>query len=505
MRGWTEEVPFVVGLLGAVAGLCWLPAGHAAILRDSATAQAFFYSGLLLMVLTGFLAIAMAGPRAGRPARSQLVSLAAAYLGLPVAMALPVLAAVPDTTLTNAWFEMLSCFTTTGATVYEPGRLPPSVHLWRALVAWLGGFFALLAAYAVLSPLNLGGAEVLSGRVPGRGSGGAAQITRLADMTERLNRHALDLLPVYAALTLGLWLLLLIAGEDGLLALTHAMGTISTSGITAGVGLSVTGSGLAGEGLILLFLILALSRRIWPRLPGMPRRGRVLQDPELRLAAAIVAAVVLVLLLRHLYRDVETRETETLAGMARAFWGAAFTAVSFLSTTGYESAFWTSARDWSGLGAPGLMLLGLAIVGGGVATCTGGVKLLRVYALVLHGQRELERIVHPSSVGGKGAERRRLAHDGAYMAWIFFMFFAIAVFLVMGALTLTGLDFTRALVFGVAALTTTGPLAAVAGGEPMAYAELGTGAKVILGGAMIVGRLEILAVIALLAPAAWRR
>ncbi len=504
MRARLSEVPFIIVLLGAVGMLCWLPAGHALILRDHRTAQAFLYAGLALTVLAGMLAIATANPQAGNRARPQLAALAGAYLGLPVAMALPVALAVPDTSWTNAWFEMLSSFTTTGATVYEPGRLPPSVHLWRALSGWLGGFFALLAAYAILTPLNLGGAEVLSGRVPGQDSGGG-QAGRQAGISQRLNRHAVELLPVYAALTLLLWILLLIAGEDGLLALSHAMGTISASGITAGIGLSVTASGLPGEMLIFVFLIFALSRRTWPRLPGMPRREALSADPELRLAAAITLVVVAVLLLRHLALEIEVRQMETMPGLLRAFWGAIFTAVSFLSTTGYESAHWTSARDWSGLGAPGLMLLGLAMVGGGVATCAGGVKLLRVHALLLLGGRELDRIVHPSSVTGGGAERRRLSRSGAYMAWVFFMFFAIAIFVVTGALTLVGIDFTRAMVFAIAALTTTGPLAAVAGPEPFGYAGLGVVAKVILGMAMIVGRLEILAVIALLAPAAWRR
>ncbi|MBE2277745.1 MAG: TrkH family potassium uptake protein [Rhodobacteraceae bacterium] len=505
MRVRLAEVPFIIVLLGAVGLLCWLPAGHALILRDHRTAQAFLYAGLALMVLAGMLAIATADPQAGNRARSQLAALAGAYLGLPVAMALPVALAVPDTSWTNAWFEMLSCFTTTGATVYEPGRLPPSVHLWRALSGWLGGFFALLAAYAILTPLNLGGAEVLSGRVPGHDAGGAGQAGRLSGISRRLNRHAAELLPVYAAVTLLLWVLLLIVGEDGLLALSHAMGTISASGITAGIGMSVTASGLPGEILIFAFLIFALSRRTWPRLPGMPRREALHEDPELRLAAAITLVVVAVLLLRHLALEIEVRQMESMPGLFRAFWGAAFTAVSFLSTTGYESAHWTSARDWSGLGAPGLMLLGLAMVGGGVATCAGGVKLLRVHALLLLGGRELDRIVHPSSVTGGGAERRRLSRSGAYMAWVFFMFFAIAIFVVTGALTLVGIDFTRAMVFAIAALTTTGPLATVAGPEPFSYAGLGVVAKVILGMAMIVGRLEILAVIALLAPAAWRR
>jgi trk system potassium uptake protein TrkH len=63
--------------------------------------------------------------------------------------------------------------------------------------------------------------------------------------------------------------------------------------------------------------------------------------------------VVVVLLLRHLALEIEVRQMESMPGLFRAFWGAAFTAVSFLSTTGYESAWWTSARDWSGLGRRG--------------------------------------------------------------------------------------------------------------------------------------------------------
>jgi trk system potassium uptake protein len=141
-------------------------------------------------------------------------------------MALPMIEAVPDTTFANAWFEMISAFTTTGATVYDPARLPDAVHLWRAVVGWFGGFVTLLSAYAILAPLNLGGAEVSTGRVPGRGALGASQVTRTAEPTERLVRFALQLFPVYTALTLALWVGLLIAGDDGITALIHAMGTL---------------------------------------------------------------------------------------------------------------------------------------------------------------------------------------------------------------------------------------------------------------------------------------
>ncbi|AWD20598.1 TrkH family potassium uptake protein [Pseudogemmobacter blasticus] len=498
-------LPLLVVLLGGTALVALLPSGHALILGDMRTARAFFYAALMLAVLTVMLGLATAHWRPRNAARAQLAALVGAYVVLPVAMALPVVWAVRDTSLINAWFEMMTCFTTTGSSVYEPGRLPPSVHLWRALVSWLGGYFILLAAYAILAPLNLGGAEVISGRVPGRGAHGATQITRVADPALRLSRYAMAILPVYAGLTLALWVALLIAGEDGLLALTHAMGTLSTSGVSAGIGLSVTGSGLAGEVLILGFLVFALSRRLMP-VPGVGLSDRkIWHDPELRLAAFLTAVVVLVLMTRHLMSEVEApREMATATGIARALWGAMFTALSFLTTTGYESAYWSSARDWAGLGAPGLMLLGLAIVGGGVATTAGGVKLLRVYALLRQGERELERIIHPNSVGGQGAEGRRLRGEGAYMAWVFFMLFALSIGLVTAVLTLTGQAFQPALVLGISALTTTGPLIQVATAEPLSYAVLSNAEKIVLGVTMVVGRLETLALIALVAPGGWR-
>jgi trk system potassium uptake protein TrkH len=152
-----------------------------------------------------------------------------------------------------------------------------------------------------------------------------------------------------------------------------------------------------------------------------------------------------------------------------------------------------------------MMLLGLAIIGGGVATTAGGVKLLRVYALFRHGERELERIVHPSSVGGQGTEARRLRREGAYMAWIFFMLFAMSIAVTILALSMAGQPFQEALVLSLAALTTTGPLAGTALDQPILYGPLTAPEKAILGLAMIVGRLETVALIALLAPGDWRR
>ncbi|MCB5409705.1 potassium transporter TrkG [Pseudogemmobacter faecipullorum] len=495
-----REVPLLVQGLGVVAVMCQIPALHALANRDHHTAQGFFYAGIMLLVLTVMLAIATRRSTRRHTVQGQLAALAGAYLLLPLAFAFPLGAIIRDSSWVNLWFEMLSCFSTTGASVYAPERLAPSVHLWRGLVGWLGGFYVLVGAWAVLVPLNLGGAEVISGSIPGHSLTGGRG--RSGDPRERLTRGAEAILPVYAGLTLLLWLLLLMAGENGLVALIHAMGTLSTSGVAITGGTAVQGSGLGGEMLMFLFLLFALSRHMMPfALPGH-RPGNLLRDSELRLGLFLIFLTTAILLLRHMIADAAAGETETWRVLLRAFWGAMFTAASFLTTTGYESLWWDAARNWAGLGSPGLMLMGLAIVGGGVATTAGGVTLLRTQALWLQGKRELERIIHPHSIGS-GRFARRLAQEGARMAWIFFMLFALSVALIMSALTLAGLEFEPALILSIAALTTTGPLAATAGADPIAWAPLSPLVKAILGLSMVLGRLEALALLAIIAPANW--
>lgn len=500
------DLPFLVVLLGVASLAMLLPATHAFILRDLHVARSFFYSSLVLLLLTAMIGIATSGYRPRNVTRSQLAAMVGAYLVLPFALALPFDQAVPDTTYLNAWFEMVSSFTTTGATLYpDPARLSPSLHLWRAIVGWLGGFFVLLSAVAILAPLNLGGFEVITGGAVGRARSGAAQITRVADPAQRIHRHALAIFPIYGGLTLVLWVLLLMAGDSGLVALCHAMGTLSTSGISPVGGLSETASGRLGEVLLLGFLVFAVTRRAFHgRL--MPNDGTPLhRDPEVMMALACLALLPLAQFLQHWTGAYAEDQARNVALMAQAFWGSIFTTLSFLTTTGYISQDWQAARGWAGPGSSGLVLLGLALIGGGVATTAGGVKLLRVYALYKHGERELEQLVYPSSVGGEGAGIRRLRREGAHVAWIFFMLFAISIAVVTAALTLTGLAFEPALIFTIAALSTTGPLATVAADAPLGYEMLSDPARVLTAAAMVLGRLETLAILVLLAPDNWRR
>ena len=501
------QIPLFVQMMvvGSVAML--VPALHALIARDLVVARHFFYAALLFSALSAVLALASAANPRGHRERGLLLTLFAAFLLLPLMLAVPFNESVRDTGLFNAWWEMVSSFTTTGATLYAPERLPMSLHLWRALVGWMGGFFILVMAIAVLAPLRIGGFEIFFSGGFGQASGVAPSFSRdgVAEPGDRIAHYVRVLAPAYAGLTAMLWLFLLVAGDPAEVALIHALSTLCTSGISPFLRPGDSASGLMGEGLILLFMVPALSRRFWPGGGELRASERLRDDPELLLAGTLVVVMTAYLFLRHWVAALDVANPGgSLPSILLSLWGSLFTAASFLTTTGFESTTWDDARAWSGLGTPGVILAGLTIVGGGIATTAGGVRLLRIYALVRLGERELEKLVHPRSISGGGAVARRLRREGAYIAWIFFMLFALAIAGAMLAVTVFGLDFEPALILSIASLSNTGQLASVAADTPIDWAVLPDISKLILAFAMAVGRLETLAIIALFNPEFWR-
>lgn len=500
------RLPLVVLILGLAGLLMLVPALQAAMVRQFPLARAFFYSACLVGVGTVILGLATALMRPRDTGRNHLAAVAGVYLLLPAVLALPLLPQEGGALgLGAAWFEMLSAFTTTGATLYAPADLPGPVHLWRGLVGWAGGYFTVVAALAVMAPLTLGGMELITGRTPGRGARGAGQVARVASLRARVLRYGWGLFPAYAGLTGLLWLGLMIAGEEPLTGAIHAMSTLSTSGITPVAG-GVAGarSGVAGEVLVFAFLALALSRRPLLRALGPDvNRPRGL-DAEGVTAAVILGATAAVLALRLLWGAGLQGRLGEFGAMAEAIWGALFAAMSFLTTTGFQAQGWRVGADWSGLVPAGAVLWGLAIVGGGIATTAGGVKLLRVAALFRHTTRELDRVIYPSLVPAMPQGERRLREEATRAAWVFFTLFALSIAVVTAALTLVGTSFEAALVQTLAALTATGPLVDQVPGLGGDWADSGGAARVVLGGAMILGRMEVLAVLALVLPESWR-
>ncbi|QGX98439.1 TrkH family potassium uptake protein [Roseovarius faecimaris] len=498
--------PLILILSGISALMMLLPAIDALTRQDHSVARVFFYASVLGLAFVMIIGLAMSGrERTDNSDFGNLLSLLLAYTLLPLYLAVPFYEGLETTRFINAYLEMVSAITTTGLPIFDqdPGRLVDSLHLWRGLVGWMGGLLIWVSASAVLAPLNLGGFEVTASAEPGQGGIQMDRFER-ANSAKRLAQITYALGPLYVALTAALWFLLLLNGDRSFVALIHAMSVMATSGISSVGGVQNGASGFGGEAVMFLFLLFALSRLTFSSDTATMQKSSFLNDPEFRIGLLLVAIVPLLLFARHWLAAFDVDEVENVRQAARALWGGAFTVLSFLSTTGFESASWGTAREWSGLGTPGLILLGLSLVGGGVATTAGGVKLLRVYALYLNGRREMERLVHPSSVGRARGQSRRIRREGAFIAWIFFMLFAISLALITVVLAALGQDFESAIVLSIATLSTTGPLASVATEEPIALLQLGTSAKLVLSAAMVLGRMETLAIIALLNPAIWR-
>jgi trk system potassium uptake protein TrkH len=503
------DLPLLVILIGLAGLAMFVPAAHAFVLREHELARSFVYMALLVLIFAGMLGLARANALPRNVARNHLISLALAYAILPPILALPLLQrAAGGAEFGAAMFEMLSAFTTTGAPVLE-GPLAPSVHLWRALVGWLGGLFALVMVFSVLAPLNLGGVEVETGRIPGRASPAMQQITRIADPSERMARFAAGIFPFYFGLTLVLWAGLYMAGETGFVALCHAMGVLSTSGISPLPGGTADGQGgFLAEAAMALVLVFALSRRPLLRLLRQGGTAQMWLDPELGLAGSILGVGVLGLFLLGLYGALTGPQDHGLMQALGVLWALVFTCLSFLTTTGYVSSFWELWPGWSGLTSPDLLLWALAIVGGGVATTAGGVKLLRVYALLRFGEQELDRVIHPSAVARmrtSGSISRAASEQGAAMAWVFFMIFGLSIAAFVAALTVLGVSFDESLVLALSALTTTGPLVTQSGGIGASYGGQSGAVQMVLGFAMVVGRIEALAILAILLPENLRR
>ena len=492
----------LIAAVGAVA--MFAPAALALLEGDFHDARAFFYAGLMSLIVITLIAVAQSSREHNRSALRQLLSLLLVFTVLPALLAVPFHEAVRTTSFINAYVEMVSALTTTGLSLFAPERLSSAEHLWRAEVGWLGGLLMWIAAAAILAPLTLGGFEVTAVSEPGQSTAPGAAHRDRADPRQRLARAIHALVPTYVGLTLALWLGLLAAGDPPLVAICHAMSTLATSAISPVGGLSGASSGHAGEALIFLFLLFALSRLTFSNDTSAARRQGLWYDPEFRMGILIVAAVPTILFFRHWAASFDTGAEENIPMALAALWGATFTTLSFLTTTGFESMDWARSQGWSGLETPGLILMGLALIGGGVATTAGGVKLLRVFILYLNGRRELERLIHPHSVGRSGLLSRRVRREGALIAWVFFMIFALTIAAMVMVFSALGLRFEGAYVLTLAALTNTGPIVSLATEMPIQLAQYGAGIKAALAAAMILGRLEVLAIIVLVTPDLWR-
>jgi trk system potassium uptake protein TrkH len=393
----------------------------------------------------------------------------------------------------DAFFESMSGFTTTGATVItEIEAQPRALLFWRGLSQWLGGMGIIVLAIAVLPRLAVGGRQLMEAEVPG------PEIERL---TPRIRETARALWKVYAGLSLVEIALLMVTGVKPFEAIAHTFTTLSTGGFGT-KSMSIEPFAPITQWVFVAFILLGGSNfaLLYRAIRRGPRFGHALvRDEEFRFYLIVFGLMTLMLFL--LLLGTYPRWEETLRHSA-------FQAISIMTTTGYAS---TDFDAWSSTAK--LLLLALMFLGGSAGSTAGSIKLVRSLIVFKLIYREIRRILHPQAVMPIRLGERVIGEE-ALKGVMIFMIVYVGIFF-LGSLALL-LDVQRAggilgrplpvldaLSAVAASLGNVGPGFGVFG--PMAsYAPLPDSSKLLLAGLMWLGRLEIFPVLVLLTRGYWR-
>lgn len=463
----------LAGALFAIGAMSLIPAAVAARL-GTGQAPAFLATSVFCIFLAGALRFSTAGGSVRQRRAQGLGGLVAVWLIAPLA-ATPGIAVSSGLPPLAAWLEATSALTATGLTALQQG--PASLFVWLALLQWTGGFLTIVSALAVLAPAGLGG---LPGRtVRGGGAVDAADLRLIVSETA----------PLYLAGTLAVALVLLLDGQGLYVAFTLATAVASAGAHLppeAQIALTLEPQ---VKWLLLPFLLWSATSVRWHRALVTRRINAAPDQPE-SLVILAYWAVLGVVLGAILFRGAAADTLEAIRD-------GLFSAASLIATSGI------GPREGTYESLPLGLVIAVALLGGGALSVAGGLKMLRLRAMLLRTRGDLMRLVYPSLVqpaslgeGGMGSAMRGVWVGAATL----FMLFAAVLIAVSPGLP----SFEAALVAAAALVSNTGPVYDAAGHGWPAIASLPTGSVIAAGLAMIAGRLEIIGLLVVIHLLFWR-
>lgn len=383
---------------------------------------------------------------------------------------------------TDAFFESMSGFTTTGATILvRVEDLPHGLLFWRSLTHWLGGMGIIVLSLAILPMIGVGGTQLYKVEMPG---------PTPDKITPRVQQTAKTLWGVYLLLSAIETLLLLAGGLNLHEALCQMFGTMATGGFSTRTASIAGFNSVFVEAVVIVFMLLAGTNFTlhYHSLRGKP--SVYWKSEEFRFYLGIVAVFTALLAVNNL-----------LAGTYKAgeaLRHSVFQTVSITTTTGFTTADYGS---WSS--SAQLILLFLMFIGGCAGSTGGSIKILRVVIILKQGLVELRKLLHPRAVipvriDGKGVP------PGVVINILGFMFLYIGLLMLSTlAMTLMGLDLVTAFSSVAASIGNIGP--GLGGVGPMEhYGHIPLAGKWLLSFCMLAGRLEIYTVLVLFTRDFWK-
>ena len=477
-----RPVGYVIGLLVAILGATMALPMLADIVEGREHWPVFLESGVITMLTGGLIALSCSnGVKEGLTLQQTFLLTTGVWVALPVFGAIPLVMGATQLRFVDAMFEAMSGLTTTGSTVISGlDGLPSGILLWRGILQWLGGIGIIVVAMVFLPELRVGGMQIFKSEA----------FETMGKILPRATAIAAQISVVYLGLTILCVLSYAAVGMDAFDAIVHAFTTMSTGGFSNYDASFGTFSGPA-EYVASVFMILAALPFVRYVQMVNGASGPILRDTQVRaflgtiLVLVVITSVVLTSIFPHHW---EQALRESLFNITSIITGTGFASVDYM--------------NWGGFLISMFFFIGL--VGGCAGSTSCSVKIFRYQLLFASIRVQLLRIRSPHGVFTPRYDRRPVGPDVLGSVMSFFVFFLVSLGLFSVGLELTGLDLITSVSGAATALANVGPGLGDMIGPSGNFAGLNDAAKWMLTAAMLIGRLELLAVYAIFTVRFWR-
>ena len=396
---------------------------------------------------------------------------------------------------TNAFFETISGYTTTGATILNDIEVvPKGVLFWRSLTHWIGGMGIIVLAIAILPLLGIGGMQLFAAEAPGPSTD---------KLHPRITDTAKRLWLIYFGYTAAETLFLQLAGMSFFDAINHSMSTLSTGGFsTKNASVAYWNNEPIIQYIIILFMFLAGTNFVLSYFAFKGKVQKIIRDEEFKLYFKFIIIFSLIAALIIYFKadpSLSTVSHPMVWGEAEsALRHALFQVLTVVTTTGFISADYTM---WT----PFLVVFffGLMFLGGSAGSTSGGVKVVRHLLMIKNGFLEFKRTLHPNAIIPVRYNTKAISGDIVFNILAFFILYMLSF--IIGALVFSmfDLDFQSSVGLSASSLGNIGPALGLYG-PVNNYESLPVLAKWWSSFLMLIGRLELFTVLILFTPFFWR-
>lgn len=457
------------------------------LLYSETDGKYFVYSALisLFLALSLLLVGRNAPSRLGKREGALIVTLTWVLFSLIGALPFWMSGSIPS--YTDAFFETISGFTTTGASILNNiEELSHGMLFWRALTHWLGGLGIVVISMAILPMLGISGAQLFVAETTG---------PTKDKFSPKINDTARILFIVYIVLTLAETVFLLFGGMSLFDAVTHSFATIATGGFsTKQASIAYWESSPYIQYVLAIFMLLAGVNFAMYFFGYTKKFFKIAENEELRYYLYIVLGASLIIMISLL----DFNDSITFVSVEKAWRDAFFTISSLMTTTGFSTVDYMTWKPvtW-------VVIVVIMLMGASAGSTSGGIKVVRIIIAVKAVFYEFKRMIHPSAIIPVKYNKHVLSENVISRVFTFILLYFIIVILGIFILMISGMGVGESIGGMITCISCVGPGFGTVGPTGN-YAQIPEFSKWFLSFIMLLGRLELYTVLMIFTPAFWR-